>query len=256
MLYPLESESVFYATNMATSFANFSFQRLSQQMGAKLDSRLRQHLSKVYGCLAATCTTATVGSIIHLSGIWEAGLLSAFVSLGLILGMAFTPDNGKNFVQRFSMLMGIGLFTGHSLGLLLEQVIYINPAIVVTALIGTTTIFSSLTASAFFAKRGKYLYLGGILMSALSTMAMINLGNLFFRSYIVQDISLYLGLFVMAGFVLFDTQMIMEKHNMGSNDFIGHSLELFYDVISIFRRLLVILAQREDNNERRKRKNN
>lgn len=225
-------------------------------MGAKLDPRLRQHLSKVYGCLAATCSMATVGSLIHLSGIWEAGLLSAFVSLGLILGMVFTPDNGKNFVQRFSMLMGIGLFTGHSLGLLLEQVIYMNPAIVVTALIGTTTIFSCLTASAFFAKRGKYLYLGGILMSALSTMALVNLGNLFFRSYIVQDISLYLGLIVMAGFVLFDTHMIMEKHRMGSNDFIGHSLDLFYDVISIFRRLLVILAQREDNNDRRKRKNN
>ncbi|XP_050075458.1 bax inhibitor 1 [Anopheles maculipalpis] len=241
---------------MATSFANFSFERLTQQMGAKLDPRLRQHLAKVYGCLAATCSVATVGSLIHLSGIWEAGLLSAIASLGLILGMVFTPDNGKNFVQRFCMLMGIGLFTGHSLGLLLQQVIYINPAIVVTALIGTTTIFGCLTASAFFAKRGKYLYLGGILMSALSTMALINLGNLFFRSYIVQDISLYLGLIVMAGFVLFDTHMIMEKHHMGSNDFIGHSLDLFYDVISIFRRLLVILAQREDNNERRKRKNN
>ncbi|XP_052893613.1 bax inhibitor 1 [Anopheles moucheti] len=240
---------------MATSFANFSFDRLSQQMGAKLDPNLRQHLSKVYGCLAATCSMATVGSLIHLSGIWEAGLLSAFASLGLILGMVFTPDNGKNLVTRFSMLMGIGLFTGHSLGLLLEQVIYMNPAIVVTALIGTTTIFTCLTASAFFAKRGKYLYLGGILMSALSTMALINLGNLFFRSYIVQDISLYLGLIVMAGFVLFDTQMIMEKHHMGNKDFIGHSLDLFYDVISIFRRLLVILAQREDNNERRKRKN-
>lgn len=60
----------------------------------------------------------------------------------------------------------------------------------------------------------------------------------------------------MAGFVLFDTHMIMEKHRLGSNDFIGHSLDLFYDVISIFRRLLVILAQREDNNERRKRKSN
>lgn len=241
---------------MATSFANFSFERLSQQMGAKLDPRLRQHLSKVYGCLAATCTAATVGSLIHLSGIWEAGMLSGLIALGLVLGLVFTPDNGKNFIQRFSMLMGLGTFTGHSLGLLLEQVIFINPAIVVTALVGTTTLFACLTAAAFFAKRGKYLYLGGILMSALGTMALINLGNLFFRSYFVQDISLYLGLFIMAGFVLFDTQMIMEKHQMGSNDYIAHSLDLFYDVINIFRRLLIILAQKEENNDRRKRRNN
>lgn len=225
-------------------------------MGAKLDPGMRQHLSKVYASLAATCVAATAGSLVHLSGIWEAGLLSAFISIGLVLGLIFNPDNGKNLVQRFSMLMGIGAFTGHSLGLLLEQVIYLNPAIVVTALVGTATIFSCLTASAFFANRGKYLYLGGLLMSAISTMALLNLGNLFFRSYIVQDISLYLGLIVMAGFVLFDTQMIMEKYHMGNNDFIGHSLDLFYDVISIFRRLLVILAQREENNDRRKRKNN
>lgn len=241
---------------MATSFANFSFERLSQQMGAKLDPRLRQHLSKVYGCLAATCTAATVGSLIHLSGIWEAGILSGLISLGLVLGLAFTPDNGKNFIQRFGMLMALGTFTGHSLGLLLEMVIYINPAIVVTALVGTTTLFACLTAAAFFAKRGKYLYLGGILMSALGTMALINLGNLFFRSYFVQDLSLYLGLFIMAGFVLFDTQMIMEKHQMGSNDYIAHSLDLFYDVINIFRRLLILLAQKEENNDRRKRRNN
>lgn len=241
---------------MATSFANFSFERLSQQMGAKLDPRLRQHLSKVYGCLAATCTAATVGSLIHLSGIWEAGILSGLIALVLVLGLAFTPDNGKNFIQRFGMLMALGTFTGHSLGLLLEMVIYINPAIVVTALVGTTTLFACLTAAAFFAKRGKYLYLGGILMSALGTMALINLGNLFFRSYFVQDLSLYLGLFIMAGFVLFDTQMIMEKHQMGSNDFIAHSLDLFYDVINIFRRLLILLAQKEENNDRRKRRNN
>lgn len=59
----------------------------------------------------------------------------------------------------------------------------------------------------------------------------------------------------MSGFVLFDTQMIMEKHRMGSNDCIAHSLDLFYDVISIFRRLLIILTQKEQNNERKKKKN-
>ncbi|XP_035788551.1 bax inhibitor 1-like [Anopheles albimanus] len=241
---------------MATSFANFSFERLTQQMGAKLDPRLREHLSKVYGCLAATCGMATVGSYIHLSGLWQAGLLSGLISLGLVLGLLFTPDNGKNLAQRFGMLMGIGMFTGHSLGLLLQYVIYLNPAIVVTALVGTVTIFSCLTAAAFLAKRGSYLYLGGMLMSALSMMALMNLGNLFFRSYFVHDINLYLGLLVMSGFILFDTQMIMEKHHMGSNDFIGHSLDLFYDVINVFRRLLMILAQKEENNERRKRKNN
>lgn len=240
---------------MATSFTNFSYDRFMRNMGQNLEPSVRYHLSKVYACLTATCAAATVGSIIHLQGIWQAGLLSALVSLGLVLGLVFTPDNGKNFNLRLGLLLGFGAFSGHSLGLLLEQVIFINPAIVVTALVGTTTIFTCLSAAAVLAKRGSYLFLGGILMSTLSAMFLISLGNLLFRSYFVQELNLYIGLAVMSGFVLFDTQMIMEKHRMGSNDCIAHSLDLFYDVISIFRRLLIILTQKEQNNERKKKKN-
>lgn len=240
---------------MATSFTNFSYERFMRNMGQNLEPSVRYHLSKVYACLTATCAAATVGSIIHLQGIWQAGLLSALVSLGLVLGLVFTPDNGKNFNLRLGLLLGFGAFSGHSMGLLLEQVIFINPAIVVTALVGTTTIFTCLSAAAVLAKRGSYLFLGGILMSTLSAMFLISLGNLLFRSYFVQELNLYIGLAVMSGFVLFDTQMIMEKHRMGSNDCIAHSLDLFYDVISIFRRLLIILTQKEQNNERKKKKN-
>lgn len=55
---------------------------------------------------------------------------------------------------------------------------------------------------------------------------------------------LYIGLVVMSGFVLFDTQMIMEKRRAGSTDCIKHSMDLFFDLISMFRRLLIILTQK------------
>lgn len=55
---------------------------------------------------------------------------------------------------------------------------------------------------------------------------------------------LYLGLFVMCGFILYDTQIIMEKRRAGSTDCIKHSLDLFFDLASIFRRLLIILSQK------------
>lgn len=48
----------------------------------------------------------------------------------------------------------------------------------------------------------------------------------------------------MAGFVLFDTQMIMEKRRNGSTDCIKHSMELFFDLVSMFRHLLIILTQK------------
>lgn len=55
---------------------------------------------------------------------------------------------------------------------------------------------------------------------------------------------LYLGLFVMSGFILYDTQAIMEKRRAGSTDCIKHSLDLFFDLAAIFRRLLIILSQK------------
>ena len=46
------------------------------------------------------------------------------------------------------------------------------------------------------------------------------------------------------GLVLFDTQMIIEKHSRGDDDYIWHSVDLFIDFVEIFRRLLVILGNK------------
>lgn len=55
---------------------------------------------------------------------------------------------------------------------------------------------------------------------------------------------MYLGLVLMCGFILYDTQAIIEKRRAGNKDFIGHSLDLFIDFIGVLRRLLVILTQK------------
>lgn len=48
----------------------------------------------------------------------------------------------------------------------------------------------------------------------------------------------------MCAFVLYDTQLIMEKRRQGDKDFIAHSVDLFIDFLGIFRRLMIILAQK------------
>lgn len=97
----------------------------------------------------------------------------------------------------------------------------------------------------------KFLYLGGILMSALSTLFWVGLIGIFTGSHMLFQAHLYIGFAVMCGFILYDTQMIMEKRRRGDTDYIWHSVELFIDFLSVFRRLLIILAQKED----RKKKN-
>lgn len=109
---------------------------------------------------------------------------------------------------------------------------------------GTTVIFVSFSISALLAARGRWLYLGGTLMSMLNIMILFSLANLFLRSYLIYQAHLYVGFFVICGFVIYDTQLIIEKYHMGSRDFIMHSLDLFIDFIGVFRHLLVILTQK------------
>ncbi|KAJ6641468.1 Bax inhibitor 1 [Pseudolycoriella hygida] len=240
---------------MATENDNFSnfFTKLAGNINSKIEPTVRYHLVKVYTCLTATTLCAAIGAFVHLFGIWEAGLLSALGSLGLVLWLSTTADNSKNFYSRLGMLLGFGLLSGHSLGPLLDHVIAVNPQIIITALVGTSVVFISLSCAALLAERGQFLFLGGLLMSVLSTVTLVSLANLFLQSYAIYQAHLYIGLFVMSAFVLYDTQAIMEKRRAGSTDFVKHSLDLFFDLATVFRRLLIILTQKEERNQRKRR---
>uniref|UniRef100_A0A0K8TQA6 Putative bax-mediated apoptosis inhibitor tegt/bi-1 n=1 Tax=Tabanus bromius TaxID=304241 RepID=A0A0K8TQA6_TABBR len=235
---------------MATAFTNFA-----RNLSNKYEPEVRYHLARVYTCLTATTACATIGALLHVTGWLEAGILTALGSLGLLLALFFIRDDGKNLPLRLSLLLGFGFCSGQTLGPLLDIVMHINPQIIVTALTGTCLVFVSFTISALLAKRGNFLFLGGVLMSVLSMMALTTLVNIFVRSYFVEQTHLYIGLGVMSAFILYDTQAIVEKCRMGSRDYIQHSLDLFFDLISIFRRLLIILAQKEER-DRNRRKNN
>lgn len=144
---------------------------------------------RVYACLTATTFCAAIGAIVHLLGIFEAGILSAFGSIGLALYLSFAADDPKTFYTRLATLLGFGFLTGHSIGPLLNMVITIEPQVVITALIGTVVVFVSLSCSALLAERGSFLFLGGIFLSILSTMALFGLANIFIQSQIIYQVS-------------------------------------------------------------------
>jgi FtsH-binding integral membrane protein len=78
------------------------------------------------------------------------------------------------------------------------------------------------------------LYLGGILSSGLTLLFWLGLANLFVRIELLANVSLYLGLMVFSGFVMFDTQLLVEKFRLGNEDYLAHSLELFLGTSSPF----------------------
>jgi FtsH-binding integral membrane protein len=142
-----------------------------------------------------------------------------------------------------------------STGPLIEAVWDLDPSIVISALMYTCVVFTCFTLSALIAPDGKYLALGGPLLSVLSTMLIASIVNIFFRSYAFIYMQLVIGLIVMSLFVLYDTQLIMEKFRMGDKDYVWHAVTLFMDLVSIFKHILVLLADKEQSNRSKKRNN-
>lgn len=241
--------------NEETSFEG-RFQRFANSLGNKFEPEVRYHLAKVYTCLGATIGCSAFGSYLHLAGYLEVGLLAILASFALVLGLHFMQDDQKTFHTRLAMLLGFGFCSGQSLGPLMQHIIIVNPAIIVTALTGTVVVFLTLTAAALLAERGRYIFLGGLLVSILNTMALLSILNFFMQSIFIQQTHLYVGLGVMSAFILYDTQAIIEKVRIGNKDCIRHSLDLFFDLISVFRRLLIILTQKEERDRQNRRKNN
>lgn len=140
--------------------------------------------------------------------------------------------------------------TGLGFGPLLQVISVVNPETIPTALLGTALIFVSFSLASLYTRRRYYLFLGAIITSAASILATFSLMNLFIRSPAIYQAELYIGLALFCAFVVFDTQLIVEKRRAGDTDFIWHTLDLFIDFVEIFRHLLIIL-----NSKRRQREN-
>ncbi|KAF3826262.1 hypothetical protein GH733_006376 [Mirounga leonina] len=214
----------------------------------------QQHLKKVYASFALCMFVAAAGAYVHVvTHFLQAGLLSALGSLGLMIWLMTTPHSHETEQKRLGLLAGFAFLTGVGLGPALELCIAINPSILPTAFMGTAMIFTCFTLSALYARRRSYLFLGGVLMSAMSLMLLSSLGNLFFGSIWLFQANLYVGLVVMCGFVLFDTQLIIEKAENGDKDYIWHCVDLFLDFITLFRKLMMILAMNEKDKKKEKK---
>ena len=154
------------------------------------EPHVRSHLKNVYASLTMTVMAASAGAYVHLftNILQGGGFLFSLVAAGLAFGLFLTPDNGKNRGQRMAMLLGFGFLTGLGMGPLLQMAMMMNPSIITSAFMVTSIIFACFTGASLMAPDGKYLYLGGTLLSGLSTLFWLGFLNIFFRSTLLFQV--------------------------------------------------------------------
>ncbi|WVZ82989.1 hypothetical protein U9M48_030183 [Paspalum notatum var. saurae] len=217
------------------------------------------HISPaVYLTLCSALAFSALGAYLHII-LNIGGTLTTVGCLAAVAFLISLPPSQDQERNRFALLMSAALLEGPSVGPIVDLVLRFDPRILVMAFIGTAIAFGCFSGAAIIAKRREYLYLGGLLSSGLSILLWLQFAaSIFGHSSTTFMFELYLGLLVFLGYMVFDTQEIIERAHHGDMDYIKHALTLFTDFVVVLVRVLVIMLKNaqeksEDENKRKKR---
>lgn len=232
-----------------------TFQAYPPQNIFNLDPVVQKHLRRVYTSLTTALATATVGAFLSLQLIsnhihWPSNLASFLVLPALLFFLRLSPHSPYRPLAFHSF----AFFDGCAASSLLALVAEIDPLIPPMAFLGAATVFACCTFSAILAKRRSYFFLSSFLFTGLAGLFILSLISTISHDLIPFGGLLYLGLFLFCGFVLYDTQLIIEKAHAGERDHLQHALDLLIDFMAIFKRLMVIMAKNQNRRNERERR--
>jgi len=220
-----------------------------------LSEQVQSHLKRVYSFLFAMLAVASVGCVVNF--LFDIPYLIMFlVSFGSIMYYSFQPIIQSAYGKRRNSLLMFAFASGASISPLIQAVAELRSEFTVfVALSSTLLVFACFSLSAIFAKRRSYMYLGGWLSSALSTMFWIGLLGALFPNQLSYALQLYGGLLIFSGYVIFDTQLMIEKaYRETKPDVLGDAFNLFADFIALLRRILIIVLRNQETTKKSKRR--
>ncbi|KAK6920393.1 Bax inhibitor 1-related [Dillenia turbinata] len=221
----------------------------------QISPHVQTHLQQVYLTLCCALISSAVGVYLHL--LWNiGGLLTTLGFITSIFWLLSTPLYEQR--KRVAILMSAALFEGASVGPLIDLAIRVDPSIILSAFVGTAVALGCFSAAAMLSRRREYLYLGGLLSSGLSILLWLHFAaSIFGGSTAVFEVELYFGLLLFVGYMVVDTQEIIERAHLGDLDYVTHALTLFTDFAAVFVRLVIIMlrnAMENDKKEKRKKR--
>jgi FtsH-binding integral membrane protein len=197
--------------------------------------------------MKANATFIVSGFFLHLASI----ILSVY--------LIYQVANKRNSEDmRMLYLAGLAFQLGFLIGPAIHMIYAFHPEILTQAVLYTATAFTSFSLISVFSKRRSMLFVGSIIVTLVQGLLLYRLfGWLLGYSY-MNMVYLMVGLLTACLFVIYDTQLIIEKAEHGDNDVISHTMLLFIDLFDLFVKILQILIklkeENEEENERDKRK--
>jgi len=227
-----------------------NIQKIFSTLENKIEKDVREHLKNVYSTLAIALVTTAVGAAVNIVlGLQSLSFLFAIAQFALLFVLMSTPHSQANEHKRLAYLLGFAFLIGCNTGPLIEFVGFEDPTIVFNAYLITMIVFGAFTMSALYADNTKFLHLGGILGSGLLVLLIT---SIFARSAFMYSIVLWGGLALHSAFILYDTQLIMERRRRGDNDYIWHTVDFLIDFVNVFRHILIILKEKNESGNRRR----
>lgn len=158
--------------------------------------------------------------------------IGAFITLFVVNKKADTAS-GIYWIFLFTGLMGGSL--GYTLNFYLGVA---GPGLIMEALGGTALIFFALSAYVLTTKKD-FSFMGGFLMIGMLVVFVAAIANIFFSVPAVHLAISSAIIFLMSGFILFDTSRIIHG---GETNYIRATVGLYLNIYNIFVSLLHILG--------------
>ena len=183
--------------------------------------------------LAFSAVCAGIAMAIGISPIMSLVMtIGAFITLFVVQKKADTAS-GIYWVFLFTGLMGASL--GYTLNFYLGVA---GPGLIMEALGATALVFFALSGYALTTKKD-FSFMGGFLVVGLVVVLVAAIANLFFA---VPAVSLAISaaiVFIMSGFILFDTSRIV---NGGETNYIRATVSLYLNIYNLFTSMLHLLG--------------
>ncbi|XP_078437884.1 bax inhibitor 1-like isoform X3 [Wolffia australiana] len=231
-------------------FSSSSWSYESLKNFGPITTSVQNHLKLVYLTLCLAVAASAGGAYLHI--LYNiGGAITAISSLAPVTWILLTPASDL----RFNLLLATSLLQGATIGALIGLVLDINPRTIVTALIGSGFAFGCFSATAMVAKRRQLLFLGGLLSSGLTILLWLHLtSSIFGGSTAHFNAEIYFGLLLFLGYIVFDTQLMIERAASGGRDYILDCLLLFVDFCGVFIRMITNLVNNATERDRRRKR--